>query len=361
MKNKIIDVIIPAYNAHNTIGKTLASIATQNILDLIKVTIVNDGSDKNYSQYVKMYSKTMDISELKLKRNVGCGLARQAGIDNTSCKYIMFIDADDMYMFPFAIQILYNAMEHVYENNTLLDVTYSCIDSVNSITGQTNYTISANHGTWLHGAIYRRSFIESKGIRFNDSSRGEDVSFNKLCKLCSNQYRLGTMDDTVLYLWTDANKNRINTSVFKMIYARIGYIENLLYVYKFLGEHKDACSYTFEEMRIDAIANFMQMYIQYSRFYEELPQIKEIMNVEEIKKNIDIYIDLINELYGENYNRYVEIITNDDIKNVYDENIKREKGNIPTYDGFCEFLEILGNGNVERLKEILIDKLEELQ
>ena len=41
---KQIDIIIPAYNAHNTIDKALASIACQNISDKIKVTIVNDCS-----------------------------------------------------------------------------------------------------------------------------------------------------------------------------------------------------------------------------------------------------------------------------------------------------------------------------
>lgn len=353
MGDKTIDIIIPAYNAHNTIGKTLSSIATQNIADKIKVTIVNDCSDKDYSEFVNSFSILLDIEEIKLEKNVGCGLARQTGVDVTNSKYIMFIDADDMYMFPFAVQMLYNAMEHVYENDTLLDVTYSCIDAVNSVTGQTKYTIQANHGTWLHGAIYRRSFIESKDIRFNDSSRGEDVSFNKLCKLCSNQYRLGTMDDSVLYLWTDANENRINNEVFKLVYARIGYIENLLYVYKFLDEHRDACTYSFEEMRIDAVANFMQMYIQYSRFYEELPKLIEVMDVVDIKDNIDTYVDLIKELYEYNYRRYVDIITDEDIRCVYDENIKREKGSIPTFEGFCEFLNILYHDKSDKLKQIL--------
>ena len=302
----------------------------------------------------------LDIEEIKLEKNVGCGLARQTGIDATNSKYIMFIDADDMYMFPFAVQMLYNAMEHVYENDTLLDVTYSSIDAVNSVTGRTKYTISANHGTWLHGAIYRRSFIESKGIRFNDSSRGEDVSFNKLCKLCSNQYKLGTMDDTILYLWTDANENRINNEIFKMVYARIGYIENLLYVYRFLDGHKGICTYSDEDMRIDAVANFMQMYIQYSRFYEELPKIIDVMDIDEIKKNIDIYIGLIKELYEYNFLRYINIITNEDIKAVYDKNIQNEKGSIPTFDGFCEFLNILSGGNYDELKQMLLERLGEL-
>ena len=36
----MIDVIIPAYNAHDTIGRTLASIAMQSIVDKLNVVIV---------------------------------------------------------------------------------------------------------------------------------------------------------------------------------------------------------------------------------------------------------------------------------------------------------------------------------
>ena len=45
---KLIDIIIPAYKAQNTIDKTVASIAIQNIADDIVVTIVNDGDKGNY-------------------------------------------------------------------------------------------------------------------------------------------------------------------------------------------------------------------------------------------------------------------------------------------------------------------------
>lgn len=49
-KIKTIDIIIPAYKAQNTIDKTVASIAIQNIADDIVVTIVNDGDKGNYKK-----------------------------------------------------------------------------------------------------------------------------------------------------------------------------------------------------------------------------------------------------------------------------------------------------------------------
>ena len=50
----MIDVIIPAYNSHDTIIRTLSSIAMQLNKNELKVTIVNDGG-KDYSDIVKTF------------------------------------------------------------------------------------------------------------------------------------------------------------------------------------------------------------------------------------------------------------------------------------------------------------------
>jgi glycosyltransferase involved in cell wall biosynthesis len=75
--NHKIDVIIPAYKAHDTILRTLSSIIAQTILEDLTITIVNDccpdGSYKKFKPYI-------DIKEIKLKKKV----ARQKGIDEAS-------------------------------------------------------------------------------------------------------------------------------------------------------------------------------------------------------------------------------------------------------------------------------------
>ena len=55
MDNKLIDIIIPAYNAHKTIVKTLSSIACQTVVDKCKVTIVNDAG-YNYADIVESFN-----------------------------------------------------------------------------------------------------------------------------------------------------------------------------------------------------------------------------------------------------------------------------------------------------------------
>lgn len=228
---KEIDIIIPAYNAHKTIGKTLASIASQTISDLLTVTIINDFSDKDYSEYINMYSKILDIKEITLTKKYGCGLARQIGIDSTNSKYIMFVDADDLFVTPFSIFSLYTNIENKYNGNEL-NIVYGSINEVEIDTGKIISVLPADHGVWLFGSIYRRSFIEKNNIHFNDSSNGEDISFNKICKILSSPDQIGYLNiDT--YFWTNANKNRINNEIFRMYYAKIGYIDNMIFAYNF--------------------------------------------------------------------------------------------------------------------------------
>ena len=61
----MIDVIIPAYNAHETICETLSSIVLQSIKDQLNVYIVNDCSKKDYSKEIKRFSKVLNIKEIK--------------------------------------------------------------------------------------------------------------------------------------------------------------------------------------------------------------------------------------------------------------------------------------------------------
>ena len=58
----MIDVIIPAYNSHSTITRTLSSIAMQLNKDEIKVTIVNDGGN-DYKEIVKIFEPLLDIQD----------------------------------------------------------------------------------------------------------------------------------------------------------------------------------------------------------------------------------------------------------------------------------------------------------
>ena len=167
----MIDIIIPAYNAHKTIEQTLCSIAYQNISDKFNVYIVNDSSNKDYSKIVKFFEKFIKIKELKLKKNSGPGLARQFGIDNSNGDYIIFMDSDDCFSDCFSASFLYNAIK---------DGDYDVV--ISSIVEETDYGffLHNNSKVWLHGKIYKRKYLIDNDIHFNNSRYDEDNAFNQL-------------------------------------------------------------------------------------------------------------------------------------------------------------------------------------
>ncbi|WP_312133348.1 glycosyltransferase family A protein [Empedobacter sp.] len=93
-----IVVLIPVYNAEITIRKTIESLKKSSFKDW-KCVIVNDGStDKSLEIINELIDNRFEI--INYTENKGRGYARNTGlkkIQTLNCKYLCFLDADDMY------------------------------------------------------------------------------------------------------------------------------------------------------------------------------------------------------------------------------------------------------------------------
>lgn len=186
----MIDIIIPAYNAHKTIGKTLCSIMLQSRRDLVNVYIVNDCSSADYQEFVKKYQKYFNIEELVLPQNMGPGSARNYGMKHSKSKYIIFIDSDDIFYNHYSIEKLYFSIEiHNYD---------VCISNFLEIGKDNCKYIHINKKIWTHGKIYRRKFIEDNNLEFSNTRSNEDLYFNFLVFLLGAKERYL---DTITYVW----------------------------------------------------------------------------------------------------------------------------------------------------------------
>lgn len=97
MKTPEISIIIPAYNAQDTIVKCLDSIMHQDNINDFEVIVVNDGSTDNTSNIVQEYRYNRSNIELvNLLRNRGISVARNSGMRLAKGRFITFVDADDM-------------------------------------------------------------------------------------------------------------------------------------------------------------------------------------------------------------------------------------------------------------------------
>ena len=218
----MIDILIPAYNSHETIEYTLFSLAYQNIANKLNIYIINDGSKNNYSNFIKFFKKNFNsIQELTLSKNKGPGYARNYGIKNSNSDYIIFIDSDDIISSPFSISNLYNKI--IDDANDV--VISKIVDETDYGLFELDYSLE-----YLHGKIYSRNYIMKNNIKFSNTRFAEDIAFNKSIFL--QESNISYLNE-VTYIWKN-NKNSItrragNSIVYKYIYE---YIYNNLYAIK---------------------------------------------------------------------------------------------------------------------------------
>ena len=224
-----IDVIIPAYKAQNTIIRTLSSIAMQNVISEIKVTIVNDADGIGYQHFVDMFSPYMDIQEIVMEKNGGPGDARQYGIDHTDNPLLTFIDADDTFAGAFSLYVL---------REMLLKepVNACCFSSFMEENINNTFVPHQNDRVWMFGKIYKREFLNRYKIKFKEGSRAnEDAGFNMICQLCSNQNeQIKYIPDTT-YFWHFKSDSitRINNGQYSYDQSYVGYTDNMIYAIKY--------------------------------------------------------------------------------------------------------------------------------
>ena len=111
MDNVKVSVIVPAYNAGDTLEKCINSILAQT-LDEIEIIIVNDGSTDGTYEIISEYERKYPDKIVGIhKENAGVSAARNDGLDAAKGTYIGFVDADDT-IEPMMYELLYTKAQN---------------------------------------------------------------------------------------------------------------------------------------------------------------------------------------------------------------------------------------------------------
>lgn len=309
--NRKIDVIIPAYNVPDKIlARCLASIACQEIVDELEVTIIDDASTvQNYQEVADIFKSILKINILRYETNGGAGVARQYGIDHTSNGYMVFIDADDTFNGSLALKALRNGIEM---NNGVYVMCVGIFDEIhNSDSGLDDAIIlpHENDLVWMFGKIYKREYIDRYNIRFHPTSRAnEDNGFNRLCQLCSSEMEQINFIPAHVYYWHE-NPNsitRANNCQYSFGGSErdsfYGYTENMIYAIK-EGKKRKPYNGFITMWAVNCMLNIYEYYIECvgrapehadnnfkwcKRYYDEVYK--------------DLEKDISNEILAQHYN-----------------------------------------------------------
>lgn len=262
-----IDIIIPTYNAVDTLDRVLASIYMQTIRDDITVYVVNDCDGQEYN----LDKWNLNIKYLQTPQNGGAGMARQYGIDCGDSPYVLFVDSDDCLASAFACELLWYTAE-----SKKADMVCGAFD--NDMRTNDKFTIGeeGSSTTWLHGKLYRREFLDANKIRFREGLRtNEDCYFNQLF-LSYNPNAIKIDKVCYSWLWTNGSltrtgkaDNRFNI-LYDYIQAAQAYIDevymreitacpvvqkmiadDLMVIYRYYNEIIDTYDATYQEKYIE--------------------------------------------------------------------------------------------------------------
>ena len=213
-----ISVIIPVYNAENTLKDCLDSVRGQSFRDM-EIICVDDGSTDNSPRILSEYAAADGRVRAITKANGGAGSARNRGIDEAKGEYLAFIDADDFWK-PELLETVLTAAEKHHA-----DLCYYPCEQYDEASGKTSgFPFSAWYpkGEVFSGRdaadtifqmtspgpvfrIYRREFINQKELRFLDQHVAEDMYLTYLAAAFAE--RICHVDQVYAYFRRGAGDN----------------------------------------------------------------------------------------------------------------------------------------------------------
>lgn len=97
MKEGLVSIIIPVYNAEDFLIETIESVQAQTYKNW-ELLLVDDCSTDSSGDLIEAKAKEDDrIKYIKLEKNSGAAVTRNIGLSEASGRYVAFLDSDDIW------------------------------------------------------------------------------------------------------------------------------------------------------------------------------------------------------------------------------------------------------------------------
>ena len=114
----MVSVIIPIYNAENTIEKCVESIVYGQLHEIEIILIDDCSKDASWNICQLLSIKFPNVFCYQNKKNSGVSYTRNYGLGKANGKYILFVDSDDWVSGKYAYKLLENALQ--YTNSLII-------------------------------------------------------------------------------------------------------------------------------------------------------------------------------------------------------------------------------------------------
>ena len=219
MREYLVSIIIPIYNAENYLKKCIESIIHQSYTKL-EVLLIDDGSTDESPKLCDHFSRIDGRIQVVHTSNNGAGAARNVGLKIANGEYICFVDADDQVNERYIEYLVYAITENELgicgftatindrHNETLKpDIERMTMNETIKCMLNPNEAIVNCYG-YLWNKIFKKKIIEDNHLRFNNKYfMWEDMCF--CCKYVLSIENVGYVNAD-LYYYNDKNVNSIS-------------------------------------------------------------------------------------------------------------------------------------------------------
>lgn len=242
---KILSFIIPSYNNAHFLDKVIGSMLNDEVLDLLDIIVVDDGSKDNVAEVAGKYCSQYPQSvRLISQENKGHGGALNTGCAAAVGKYLKVIDADDWVEtenLPQFVSFLKDCdSDVVLTHHYTRDITTGEVKKWKSYPQEFGraYSFEEIMSDWksfdrsltFHGITYNTAFYHQYGIALSEHVFYEDHEFATFPCCCAKtvtpldlfiyDYRIGDLQQSV------SDENQLK---------RIGHTETVLR--RIIGEY----------------------------------------------------------------------------------------------------------------------------
>lgn len=255
LKDILVSIIVPVYNAEKYIKKCLDSLINQTYSNL-EIICINDGSTDHTREILEFYRKKDSRIKVVSIPNSGPSVARNMGLDLSTGEYIHFVDADD-FIQDNTYEILIECISEfdwddiIFGGNIIGKYDDYIGDILNTKykkyrnTGPYNVVFnekSARPYLWLH--FIKKSILEqNKKIRFKDNMElGEDQIF--LFDFLPRAKNLMVIVDKLYNYRRDVGAsitNKYDSMVKTKTDSHFEIVENIINDWKYYGFYNYGC------------------------------------------------------------------------------------------------------------------------
>lgn len=225
----MLDIIVTHYKEPWNVGEkffTMLDLQRGVRFSEFQVILVNDGAENELSEE-HFQNRPYAVRQISIPHS-GVSASRNAGLKAATDEWVMFCDFDDMFSNVYSIR---NIIEMLPAKD--YDMLWAHLIVEDLLEGHDNIYIAPDNQylVFIHGKIYRRSFLIENNLMFDEELRyNEDSAFNAFFAATADYKRIGELKTfSPPYVWC-RRENSTTTKANAIDEARWGHFRRNLKV-----------------------------------------------------------------------------------------------------------------------------------